>query len=66
MTPEYGTKEYYADMFSDFIADVDPERPETSENIIEGFKLALNGWREYHEQMKDQLEVMQKKVDEEI
>lgn len=66
MTPEYGTKEYYCDMFSDFIADVDPDRPATSENIIEGFKLALKGWHEYHVQMVDQLESMQKKVDEEI
>ena len=45
----YGTPEFYAEGFSDYLADVDAERPETTENLIEGFYQALDSWFEYHD-----------------
>jgi len=46
----YGTPEFYAEQFSDIIADVDAETPATAENILSGFYIALNDWFDYHEQ----------------
>ena len=45
----YGTAEYYADHFSDYLADVDAERPDTVDNLIEGFYQALDSWFDYHD-----------------
>jgi hypothetical protein len=45
----YGTAEYYAEMFGDLLADVDTDRPETVENLIEGFYRSLDSWFEYHD-----------------
>ena len=47
---QYGSVEYYADGFSDFLADVDGENPATAENIITGFYQALDSWFEYHDE----------------
>ena len=49
MKTAYGTKEYYADMFADTLADIQADEPETSTNIVEGFLYALNDWKEYHQ-----------------
>ena len=46
---EYGTAEFYAEGFSDYLADVDAERPETARNLIEGFYRALDSWFDYHD-----------------
>ena len=48
MTNEYGTPQYYAEMFADFIADVQHDSPEFGDNLIAGFKLAIKDWRDYH------------------
>ena len=45
---KYGTKEYYAEMFADFIADIQHDSPEISDSLVAGFLLALNDWRQYH------------------
>ena len=45
---EYGTVEYYAKQFADFIADVQHDSPDVSDNLIAGFKLAIHDWRKYH------------------
>jgi pantothenate kinase len=47
---QYGSVEYYADDFSDFLADVDSENPATAENLIKGFCQALDSWFEYHDE----------------
>lgn len=46
----YGTPEFYAEQFSDLLADVDNEDPAIAENILSGFYIALNDWFDYHEQ----------------
>tara|TARA_Y100000385_G_scaffold268450_1_gene305500 strand:- start:509 stop:727 length:219 start_codon:yes stop_codon:yes gene_type:complete len=48
MTNAYGTKEFYAEQFADLIADVQHDSPEFSNNLIAGFLLALDDWRQYH------------------
>ena len=45
---QYGTVEFYEDMFSDLLADVDSEDATTTENIIQGFYRALDSWFKYH------------------
>lgn len=46
---KYGTADYYAEGFSDYLADVDAENPKTAENLIEGFYRALDSWFDYHD-----------------
>lgn len=46
--PEYGTVQFYADRFADIIADIQHTSPQTSDNLIAGFKLAIADWRKYH------------------
>ena len=48
MTHQYGTKEFYAEQFADLIADIQHNSPECSDNLIAGFLLALDDWRQYH------------------
>ena len=45
----YGTPEFYEDMFSDLLADVQSDDPTTTENIIQGFYRSLDSWFEYHD-----------------
>ena len=45
----YGTADYYAEGFSEYLADVDAERPETVDNLVEGFYRALDSWFDYHD-----------------
>ena len=46
----YGTVEYYAEGFGDYLADIDAQNPETIDNVIEGFYRALDSWFEYHDE----------------
>jgi len=49
MSDKYGTAEYYSEMFSDIMADVDAEyAPNATENIYKGFLMAIDSWLEYH------------------
>jgi hypothetical protein len=62
MKTTYGSKEYYADMFSDLLADVQADEPETSTNIVEGFLSALNDWKEYHQNQAYEYESVGERV----
>jgi hypothetical protein len=46
----YGTTEYYADLFSDILADVDSEQPVYADAVVQGFYQALDSWFEYHDE----------------
>ena len=48
MSYEYGSKEFYAEQFADLIADVQHDSPEFSDNLVAGFLLAIDDWRQYH------------------
>ena len=46
----YGTVEFYSEMFSDILADVDLESsPTSADNILKGFYHALESWIDYHD-----------------
>ncbi len=64
MKHEYGTTQYYAEMFADFIADIQHDSPEISDNLLAGFKLAINDWREYHVKQILELDRIEYKLDE--
>jgi hypothetical protein len=46
----YGTADFYAEQFSDFLADVDAQNPATADALIEGFYRAIDSWFEYHDE----------------
>jgi len=46
-TLEYGSVEYFSDLFSDIIADLETEG--NIVNVMAGFESAINSWLEYHE-----------------
>jgi len=62
--PEYGTAEYYSNLFGDIIVDAQHDSPETADNIVEGFRLALAEWKEYHQKQVDECEKVESKFNE--
>ena len=64
-TEAYGTTTYYAKLFIDIIADVQADNQTTSDNIIEGFKMALQDWRQYYEQSSEEIKRMEQKLNDE-
>lgn len=46
----YGTKEYYAEQFSDILADVQADEPRYADAIVEGFLIAVDDWLGYHQE----------------
>ncbi len=59
---QYGTVEFYENMFSDLLADVDSDRPDTTENLIQGFYRALDSWFEYHDKQAREYADIRKRV----
>ena len=51
--PEYGTEEYYCELFSDIIADCATGREKedlvTIRNVMAGYERAIMSWMDYHE-----------------
>ena len=45
---EYGSEEYFADLFSDIIADLETEG--NIRNVMAGFEKAICSWLDYHDQ----------------
>ena len=61
----YGTVEFYSELFSDILADVDvASTPEASDNIIKGFYHALESWLDYHQTQGQEYSLMLFKVRE--
>ena len=61
----YGTEDYYADLFADIIADVQNDRQEYGDNLVAGFRRAITEWREYHVKQVEELNRIEAKLDEE-
>ena len=59
---EYNSVENYTSLFADILADVEPDYPNTADNIVAGFKQAVADWIRYHQ---DQLTEF-KGINEEI
>ena len=49
----YGTPEFYAESFSDYLSDVDADNPATVDNLVEGFLMAVGEWLDYHQKQAD-------------
>ena len=60
--PEYGTVQFYAEQFADLIADIQHTSPEVSDNLIAGFKLAIDDWRQYHVKQILELDRVEEKL----
>ena len=59
----YGTVEFYSEMFSDILADVDLESaPNSPDNILKGFYHALDSWFDYHAIQADAYHSLRLKV----
>ncbi len=61
---EYGTKEFYAEQFADLIADIQHDSPEFSDNLVSGFLLAINDWRQYHVKQILELDRVESKLND--
>jgi hypothetical protein len=61
---KYGTAEFYAEQFSDLLADVDADQPDTVDNLIEGFYRAIDSWFDYHDAQARTYAAMRKRVRE--
>ena len=46
---EYGTVEFYKNLFSDILGDIGDDGPDPSANIIEAFIMSLDEWHAYHQ-----------------
>lgn len=66
MTNVYGSVEYYAEQFADFLADAQADQPHYGDNLVSGFKLALADWKDYYQKQAAECERLLKKIDEEI
>ena len=63
MTIQYGTVEYFAELFSDILASVDVETdPESADKILKGFYQSLNDWLDYHEKQVEAYRSMKQKL----
>ena len=49
----YGSAEFYAEGFADYLADVDADNPATVDNLVEGFLVAVGDWLDYHQKQVD-------------
>ena len=61
---KYGTPEFYAEYFADFLGDVDNEDPGTVDNIIKGFLMSVDDWFNYHEQQANAYAQLRQRVRE--
>ena len=62
MTVEYGTAEYYAEQFADFVADVQHDEPKYGDALVEGFLLAIEDWRKYHRNQVNEYDRVEQRV----
>ena len=62
--PEYGTVEFYAEQFADILADIQHDRPDITDNLVEGFRLAIIDWKLYHQDQVKATEHAENKFNE--
>jgi hypothetical protein len=63
MKPEYGTPQFYADLFSDILGDIGDDSPvDPTDNIIAGFIMAVDSWQEYHSKAAAKYQALKDKL----
>lgn len=60
----YGTAEYYAEQFSDFLADADRDYQEYGDALVAGFLLAIANWKKYHNDQVNEYARIEQRVRE--
>ena len=58
----YGTPEFYAEGFADYLADVDADNPATVDNLVEGFLVAVGDWLDYHQKQADAYKELRERI----
>ena len=58
----YGTAEYYANAFAEFLADVDHSDPTYGDALVEGFVQAVREWKEYHVNQVNEYDRIEQRV----
>jgi len=59
---KYGTPEYYAEQFADFLADAQADDPHYGDALVEGFLIAIKDWRDYHSKQVDEYNRIEQRV----
>ena len=57
------TTEYFAEMFADFVAEIQHDSPEISDMLVAGFKQAIDDWRKYHVNQILELDRVEQQLD---
>ena len=58
----YGTPEYYKEQFMDFMADAQADEPAYGNALVEGFLLAVDDWKQYHQEQVSEYERIGERV----
>ena len=58
----YGTPEYYKEQFMDFMADAQGDEPKYGDALVEGFLLAVDDWKQYHQEQVSEYERIGERV----
>jgi len=66
MTHAYGTVEFYAEQFSDILADVDAKESSYGANIVKGFYEAVDDWLDYHKNQTEAYAELRRSIQEAI
>jgi len=64
MKTPYGTVEFYAEQFSDILADVDALESSYGANIVKGFYQAVDGWLDYHKNQTEAYAELRRSIQE--
>jgi len=59
---EYGTIAWYAEQFSDILADAQADTPKYGDAIVTGFLKALDEWLTYHADQVDEYKRLGERV----
>jgi hypothetical protein len=62
----YGTPEYYAELFADFVIDAQCSEPHYGDNLIAGLKLALADLRKYYQDQVKECSRLENLIDDQI
>ena len=61
---DYGSVEFYTEQFADILADIQYDRPDLADNMVEGFRLAIIDWKLYHQDQVNAMAHTEKKFNE--
>lgn len=61
---DFGSVKYYSNLFADIIADIQHDRPIESDNLLAGFRQAIDDWRQYHVNQIAELDRVESKLDD--